>query len=225
MSQAPRIETARITGQFQIEIHWSTGEVFTTDLKDLKDPVGPPRDEDPFRPLHDPAFFAQVRADDWGNGLSWPGELDPGADRLYALGRKQAGLPTREDFVQWMERNHLSPSHTAEAIGMTRRMTAYYKNGSRPIPKPCGWLASVMRCLNATQLDKLINGCFCSGSGRSDSQPDWSERICETAFISSNLVAKSAIHSLLVVTVTFPRISCLWDTIPVDRSSDMAKLA
>ena len=93
MSQAPRIETARITGQFQIEIHWSTGEVFTTDLKDLKDPAASPRDEDPFRPLHDPAFFAQVRADDWGNGLSWPGELDPGADRLYALGRKQAGLP------------------------------------------------------------------------------------------------------------------------------------
>ena len=102
MSQAPRIETARITGPFQIEIHWSTGEVFTTDLKDLKDPVGPPRDEDPFRPLHDPAFFAQVRADDWGDGLSWPGGLDLGADRLYALGRKQAGLPTREDFVQWM---------------------------------------------------------------------------------------------------------------------------
>lgn len=48
-----------------------------------------------------------------------------------------------------------------------------------------------------------------SVSGRSDSQPDWSERTFETAFISSNLVAKSIIHSLFAVTVTFPRISSL----------------
>ncbi len=29
-----------------------------------------------------------------------------------------AELPTREDFIQWMERNNLSLSHAAEAIGM-----------------------------------------------------------------------------------------------------------
>ncbi|WP_223306946.1 DUF2442 domain-containing protein [Acidithiobacillus ferrivorans] len=139
MNQAPRIETATITGPFQIEIHWSTGEVFTTDLKDL---IGPPRKEDPFCALHDPAFFAQGHADDWGDGLNWPGGLDLGADRLYALGRKQAGLPTREDFIEWMERNNLSLSRAAEAIGMTRRMIAYYKNGSRPIPKTV-WLACI----------------------------------------------------------------------------------
>ncbi|MHB9137604.1 MAG: helix-turn-helix domain-containing protein [Acidithiobacillus ferrooxidans] len=113
--------------------------MFTTDLKDL---IGPPREEDPFCALHDPAFFAQGHADDWGDGLSWPGGLDLGADRLYALGRKQTGLPTREDFIQWMERNNLSLSHAAEAIGMTRRMIAYYKNGSRPIPKTV-WLACI----------------------------------------------------------------------------------
>ncbi|MHB1581299.1 MAG: helix-turn-helix domain-containing protein [Acidithiobacillus sp.] len=92
--------------------------------------------------LHDPAIFAQGHADDWGDGLNWPGGLDLGADRLYAVGRKQAGLPTREDFIQWMERNNLSLSHAAEAIGMTRRMMAYYKNGSRQIPKTV-WLACI----------------------------------------------------------------------------------
>ncbi|MBE7567762.1 DUF2442 domain-containing protein [Acidithiobacillus thiooxidans] len=139
MNQAPKIETATITGLFQVEIHWSTGEVFTTDLKDL---IGPSRAEDPFCALHDPAFFAQGHTDDWGDGLSWPGGLDLGADSLYALGRKQAGLPTREDFILWMERNKLSLSRAAEAIGMTRRMMAYYKNGSRPIPKTV-WLACI----------------------------------------------------------------------------------
>ncbi|MHB8354794.1 MAG: helix-turn-helix domain-containing protein [Burkholderiales bacterium] len=139
MNQAPRIETARISGPFQIEIHWSTGEAFTTDLKDL---IGPLRKEDPFCALHDSAFFAQGHADDWGDGLIWLGGLNLGADRLYTLGRKQAGLSTREDLVQWVERNNLSLTHAAEAIGMTRRMVAYYKNGSRPTPKTV-WLAGI----------------------------------------------------------------------------------
>ena len=41
-----------------------------------------------------------------------------------------------------MERNNLSLSRAAEAIGMTRRMIAYYKNGSRSIPKTV-WLACI----------------------------------------------------------------------------------
>jgi hypothetical protein len=39
--------------------------------------------------------------------------------------------------------------HAAEAIGMTRRMIAYYKNGSRPIPKTV-WLA----CLGYEVLER-----------------------------------------------------------------------
>ncbi|MBU2783737.1 hypothetical protein HAP99_11250, partial [Acidithiobacillus caldus] len=57
-------------------------------------------------------------------------------------GRQQAGLPTREDFTAWMERNRLSLSQAAQAIGMTRRMIAYYKSGARPIPKTV-WLACI----------------------------------------------------------------------------------
>ena len=51
-------------------------------------------------------------------------------------------MPTREDFTAWMERNQLSLSQAAQAIGMTRRMIAYYKSGARPIPKTV-WLACI----------------------------------------------------------------------------------
>jgi len=139
MNHAPQIRNAEITRPFQITIEWSTGETFVTDLSGT---IGPKRKGDPFAALQDPAIFAQAQSDDWGDGLSWPGGLDLGADHLYSLGRKQAGLPTREDFAAWMERNQLSLSLAAQAIGMTRRMIAYYKSGARPIPKTV-WLACI----------------------------------------------------------------------------------
>ena len=51
-------------------------------------------------------------------------------------------MPTREDFTAWMERNQLSLSLAAQAIGMTRRMITYYKSGDRPIHKTV-WLACI----------------------------------------------------------------------------------
>lgn len=67
-----------------------------------------------------------------------------GADRLYELGREQAGLPTASEFNAWMQRNGLSLSAAAETLGMTRRMIVHYRTGSRPIPKvvelACKWL-------------------------------------------------------------------------------------
>ena len=61
-----------------------------------------------------------------------------GADRLYELSRQQAGLPTASEFNDWMQRNGLSLASAAESLGMTRRMIAHYRTGSRPIPKVVG---------------------------------------------------------------------------------------
>ena len=139
MNHTPQIRKVEITGPLQITLEWSTGETYVTDLSGT---IGPKREGDPFAVLHDPAIFAQAQSDEWGDGLSWPDGLDLGADQLYSLGRQQAGLPTREDFAAWIERNQLSLSQAAQAIGMTRRMIAYYKSGARPIPKTV-WLACI----------------------------------------------------------------------------------
>ena len=73
-----------------------------------------------------------------GHGLDWPGGLDIGADRRYELSREQAGLPTASEFDCWMQRNGLSLAKAAETLGMTRRMIAHYRSGSRAIPKVVG---------------------------------------------------------------------------------------
>jgi len=124
------IKTAQIVSPLRVEIAWKTGETFTADLTDWTSP--------PFDALLDPLFFVQMAVDEWGHGIGWPGGLDLGADSLYELCRKQAGLPTASDFDTWMKRNGLSLTSAAETLGMTRRMITHYRTGSRPIPKVVG---------------------------------------------------------------------------------------
>jgi hypothetical protein len=128
MKNPPNIQAARVLSASVLELTWSTGEILNVDLTDL------PKRNAAFAKLDDPAFFTRMTLDEWGHGIGWPGGLDLGADRLYELGREQAGLPTASEFEAWMERNHLSLSVAAESLGMTRRMIAHYRTGSKPIP-------------------------------------------------------------------------------------------
>ena len=129
-NKPPCIKDAHIVGTMRVSINWTTGELIEVDLS--KQAVAP------FDALQDPAFFNRMQVDEWGAGLDWPGGLDLGADRLYQLCREQAGLPTPEAFDAWMRRNSLSLSTAAVSLGMTRRMIAHYRTGSKPIPKVVG---------------------------------------------------------------------------------------
>lgn len=128
--KAITLKAARIVGPLTIEIDWSTGETLRADLTGW---LRPPMDV-----LNDPDVFSQMLVDEWGHGLDWPAGLALGADTLYDLCRRQAGLPTASDFDAWMRRQGLSLATAAESLGMTRRMIAHYRTGSRPIPKVVG---------------------------------------------------------------------------------------
>jgi len=128
MKNPPNIQAARVIEPGVIELIWSTGETLNVNLSDL------PRRNTAFAKLADPSFFTKMVLDDWGHGIGWPGGLDLGADRLYELSREQAGLPTVSEFEAWMQRNNMSLTVAAESLGMTRRMIAHYRTGSKPIP-------------------------------------------------------------------------------------------
>jgi len=130
MKTAPNILAARIVGALLVELDWSTGETLRADLS--------VHTASPFDALCDSEFFVRMERDEWGHGLNWPGGLDLGADWLYELCREQASLPTASEFDRWMQRNDLSLTKAAETLGMTRRMIAHYRTGSRPIPKVVG---------------------------------------------------------------------------------------
>ncbi len=132
MKNPPNIQAARVMAHGVIELAWSTGETLNVNLADL------PERNAAFVRLADPTFFAMMARDEWGHGIGWPGGLDLGADRLYELSREQAGLPTASEFEAWMARNGLSLTVAAESLGMTRRMIAHYRTGSKPIPVVVG---------------------------------------------------------------------------------------
>jgi hypothetical protein len=129
MSKPPLIRAVKAKIPATLEITWSTGERLPVDvsrvIKRFK----------LYAPLRNAAAFGKARADPWGHAVTWPGDLDMGADQLYELSREQAGNWGPERFAAWMAGHGLSLNSAADALGLSRRMIAHYRTGSRPIPR------------------------------------------------------------------------------------------
>lgn len=80
--------------------------------------------------------FAKATVGEWGFDATWDngGDWSIAATALRRLAEEQTGGPLRQ-FNAWMQNNQLSLSAAADSLGMTRRMIAHYRTGSRPIPK------------------------------------------------------------------------------------------
>lgn len=131
MMRQPRVEAAAAAEQpLHLAITWADGTKSVVDLTALV------RDLKVFEPLDDPATFADVRADESGWSIKWRGDVDLGADTLWRLALEQRGEAMRaSDFNKWRERNKLSLDAAATALGLSRRVVAYYATGRRIIPK------------------------------------------------------------------------------------------
>ncbi|MFY9179100.1 MAG: DUF2442 domain-containing protein [Venatoribacter sp.] len=80
--------------------------------------------------------FAKVALGEGGYSLQWlNGEIELAGDNLRAKAIEQAGGHSHELVWNWMSRNKLSLTQAADAIGISRRMLAYYRSGEREIPK------------------------------------------------------------------------------------------
>ncbi len=98
------------------------------------------------RTLRDPLLFAQVSLGDWGHSVVWPEGIELGAEALWLETLTALGRPDTRAFLEWRLRHGLSLSGTARALGVSRRMVAYYSNGEKPVPRPIllacrGWEA------------------------------------------------------------------------------------
>lgn len=132
MMKPPRIEQVEALPAMRLRIAWSTGESFEVDLAE------PITRLNALAPLRDPAYFACAQIGEWGHSVVWHDEVDLGADRLYERGKEQAGELSPRQFDAWMKQHQLSLTTAADALGLSRRMIAHYRTGSRPIPKVVG---------------------------------------------------------------------------------------
>ncbi|WP_294135803.1 DUF2442 domain-containing protein [Sphingobium sp.] len=134
------ISAVHATGATTLHISWSDGTEADLDLAGLMA-------DRAFATLRDQAEFARVEIGDWGHGLAWPSGAELGADRLWLETLAATGHDDARTFLEWRMRHGLSLSKAAEALGVSRRMVAYYSNGEKVVPKPVllackGWEVS-----------------------------------------------------------------------------------
>lgn len=112
-----------------LTITWRSGKQTRVDISEYLDSPA-------YERLKGSRFFVSAVVEEWGHGVEWAdGEIGIDADSLYRLGKEQAGVafPVTE-FNAWMERNGLSLTAAAKALGITRRTVMYYHGGHKPIP-------------------------------------------------------------------------------------------
>lgn len=123
------IAAVQATGPASLHLVWSDGT--QADL-DLNATLG----DHAFAALRDPTEFARVEVGDWGHSLAWPSGAELGADSLWLETLSATGHGDVRAFLEWRLRHALSLSKAAEALGVSRRMVAYYSNGEKKVPKP-----------------------------------------------------------------------------------------
>jgi len=143
MSFADKMRTimsVKSLGAARLALTWSDGTQATVELGKI---------------LHDRRFvaprdlteFARVELGEWGQCVTWPNGAELGAERLWLETLSATGHHDARIFLEWRLRHGLSLSKTAEALGLSRRMVAYYSNGEKPVPKSIllacrGWEAN-----------------------------------------------------------------------------------
>ncbi|MGB8363364.1 MAG: DUF2442 domain-containing protein [Rhizomicrobium sp.] len=112
-----------------IALRWSDGTRAEIDLT----PVLRGR---AFRALRDPGEFAQAQIGEWGHSIAWPSGAELSAETLWLETLSATGHQDTRAFLEWRLKHGLSLTKAAEALGLSRRMVAYYSNGEKPVPRP-----------------------------------------------------------------------------------------
>lgn len=136
-----KITSVAVIGDKRLEIAWDDGHEASVDLGEVI--VA----HKALAPLKKKGEFARVvvSADGWS--IEWPSGVDFGAQQVRRWADEQAGEVMRvADFRAWMDEYGLTQEGAAIALGLSRRMIAYYLSGEKPIPKTVmlateGWAA------------------------------------------------------------------------------------
>jgi hypothetical protein len=111
-----------------LALRWSDGTQAELDLGTLL------RDGR-LRALREPSELSRVRIGECGHSLEWPSGVELGADSLWLETLSATGHGDARAFLEWRLRHGLSLAKTADALGLSRRMVAYYSNGEKAVPK------------------------------------------------------------------------------------------
>ena len=125
-----KLASLAVTGANALELQWDDGRAGKVNL------AGVIASHPGLKSIRAAKAFAKasVSADGWS--VEWPGGIDFGSPQLRRWADEQAGeaMPSA-GFRKWMEAHDLTLDSAASALGLSRRMIAYYLSGEKPIPK------------------------------------------------------------------------------------------
>jgi DNA-binding transcriptional regulator YiaG len=114
-----------------LRIRWDKGDESRVDVSGL---IAAFRVYEPLR--RSQALFRRVRVGEHGTDVVWSDEIDMSADTLWRLAQEQSGVTmSPEAFRHWRKRKAYTLDAAARALGVSRRMVAYYEQGARSIPR------------------------------------------------------------------------------------------
>ncbi len=120
---------------YRLRLTYADGQTFEVDLSERI------RATAFLAPLKEDSLFAQARKGFAGRSVDWvEDELDLGSDNLRHLAVEQSGGIGHERIWSWLHDTGLTLEQAAEALGISRRMLIYYRDGEKPIPRAI-WLA------------------------------------------------------------------------------------
>ena len=128
----PRIETVEAGEEpCTLRIRWNNGEESMVDVSGLIETFRV------FTPLRsDRGLFAAVKVGEYGAHIAWNDDMDMAASTLWRLAQEQSGATmTAEAFRRWRESRAFTLETAARALGVSRRMLAYYEQGQKPVPR------------------------------------------------------------------------------------------
>jgi hypothetical protein len=125
------LSSVKATPTASLLVRYADGEQFEVSLVDTIE------QHPALERLKDPQVFGSAKVGDHGASVIWASDddLELAADNLRARAVEQAGGVSHEFIWNWMARNDLTLDAAAEALGVSRRMLAYYRSGAKPVPR------------------------------------------------------------------------------------------
>jgi hypothetical protein len=120
---------------YTLRLTYADGKVYEVDLSEQVDTM------EYLAPLKDMVLFGQAKVGFSGRSIDWiEDELDLGSDNLRHLAIEQAGGIGHERIWAWLHDSGMTLEQASEALGISRRMLIYYRDGEKAIPRSI-WLA------------------------------------------------------------------------------------
>ncbi len=130
-----QLTTVKALPHYRLRLTYADGKTLEVDLRQWIETTSA------LAALKDPDRFAQAKVGFGGHSVEWGDEsLELAADNLRNLAIEQSGGIGHERIWRWLAETGLTLQQAAQALGISRRMLIYYRDGEKPIPRTV-WLA------------------------------------------------------------------------------------